>query len=157
VSDVAVPVPAASVRDQLRRLSVLIATCFVDMIGFAIVLPILPFYASTSRHPPSRSADHRRLLGGADPVGAHLGTGLGQVRAPSALLIGLMAAAAAYVVFGLAHSLWLLFLSRLIQGAGGGTTASPTPTSPTRSSRPIGRALWAGSLPRPRPASCWGP
>ena len=33
-----------------------------------------------------------------------------------------MASAIAYVVFGLAHSLWLLFLSRLIQGAGGGTT-----------------------------------
>ena len=32
-------------RDQFRRLAVLIATCFVDMIGFAIVLPILPFYA----------------------------------------------------------------------------------------------------------------
>ena len=32
-------------RDQFRRLAVLIATCFVDMIGFAIVLPIIPFYA----------------------------------------------------------------------------------------------------------------
>jgi MFS family permease len=39
-----------------------------------------------------------------------------------ALLIGLTASAAAYVVFGLADSLWLLFLSRIVQGAGGGTT-----------------------------------
>ena len=39
-----------------------------------------------------------------------------------ALLIGLLASAAAFVVFGLADALWLLFASRLIQGAGGGTT-----------------------------------
>ena len=39
-----------------------------------------------------------------------------------ALLIGLGAAAIAYVVFAYATSLWLLLLSRLVQGAGGGTT-----------------------------------
>ena len=39
-----------------------------------------------------------------------------------ALLIGLTASAIAYVVFGFADSVWLLFLSRLVQGAGGGTT-----------------------------------
>ena len=38
-----------------------------------------------------------------------------------ALLVGLLASAIAYVVFAYANSLWLLFLSRLIQGAGGGT------------------------------------
>jgi multidrug resistance protein len=36
------------------------------------------------------------------------------------ILIGLLASAAAYVLFGLAESLWLLFASRLVQGAGGG-------------------------------------
>jgi len=39
-----------------------------------------------------------------------------------ALLIGLSASAVAYVIFGYADALWLLFLSRLVQGAGGGTT-----------------------------------
>jgi MFS family permease len=38
------------------------------------------------------------------------------------LLIGLSAAAVAYVIFGFAHNIWLLFASRLVQGAGGGTT-----------------------------------
>jgi MFS family permease len=38
-----------------------------------------------------------------------------------ALLIGLAASAIAYVIFAFASSLWLLFLSRLVQGAGGGT------------------------------------
>ena len=30
---------------SLKQLSVLMATVFVDMIGFLIVLPTLPFYA----------------------------------------------------------------------------------------------------------------
>ena len=39
-----------------------------------------------------------------------------------ALLIGLGAAAIAYVVFAYANTIWLLLLSRVVQGAGGGTT-----------------------------------
>ena len=38
-----------------------------------------------------------------------------------ALLIGLGAAAISYVVFAFAQNLWILLLSRLVQGAGGGT------------------------------------
>src|SRR5712692_10695014 len=37
------------------------------------------------------------------------------------LLIALGAAGIAYLIFGFATSLWLLFLSRIVQGAGGGT------------------------------------
>jgi multidrug resistance protein len=40
-----------------------------------------------------------------------------------ALLVGLTASAIAYVIFGFAHSLALLFISRLVQGAGGGTVS----------------------------------
>ncbi|MEO8227607.1 MAG: MFS transporter, partial [Gemmatimonadota bacterium] len=32
-------------QGQFRRLAVLIATSFVDMVGFSIVFPLLPFYA----------------------------------------------------------------------------------------------------------------
>jgi len=38
-----------------------------------------------------------------------------------ALLVGLGSAALAYIVFAFADSLWLLLLSRVVQGAGGGT------------------------------------
>src|SRR2546430_5458941 len=38
------------------------------------------------------------------------------------MLIGLSASALAYVVFGFASSLWMLFASRIVQGLGGGTT-----------------------------------
>jgi MFS family permease len=108
---------------ELRRLGVLIATNFVDMIGFAIVLPLLPFYALKLQ----ATAVDVGLITAAFSAAQILSAPLwGRVsdrygRRP-ALLIGLLASAAAYVVFGVADALWLLFASRLIQGAGGGTT-----------------------------------
>ena len=113
----------AGARDQLRRLAVLIATCFVDMIGFAMVLPILPFYALDLKASPFEIGIITAAFSAAQILSAPLwGRVSDKYGRRPALLIGLMASAIAYVVFGLAHSLWLLFLSRLIQGAGGGTT-----------------------------------
>ncbi len=106
-----------------RRLAVLIAVNFVDMIGFMIVLPLLPFYALRLHASPEivgaliASFSIAQLL--AAPVWGRVSDRYG--RRP-ALLIGLGASAMAYVVFGFAEALWLLFLSRLVQGAGGGTT-----------------------------------
>lgn len=106
-----------------RRLAVLIAVNFVDMIGFMIVLPLLPFYALHLHASPEivgaliASFSIAQLL--AAPVWGRVSDRYG--RRP-ALLIGLGASALAYVVFGFAESIWLLFLSRLVQGAGGGTT-----------------------------------
>ena len=108
---------------QFRRLAVLIAVNFVDMIGFMIVLPLLPFYALKLHASPETigqliaSFSIAQLL--AAPLWGRMSDRYG--RRP-ALLIGLSASAIAYVVFGLATSVWLLFLSRLVQGAGGGTT-----------------------------------
>jgi multidrug resistance protein len=108
---------------QFRRLAVLIAVNFVDMIGFMIVLPLLPFYALKLNASPETigyliaSFSVAQLL--AAPLWGRMSDRYG--RRP-ALLIGLSASAAAYVVFGFADSVWLLFLSRLVQGAGGGTT-----------------------------------
>jgi multidrug resistance protein len=108
---------------QFRRLAVLMAVNFVDMIGFMIVLPLLPFYALKLHATPETigqliaSFSIAQLL--AAPLWGRMSDRYG--RRP-ALLIGLSASAIAYVVFGLASSVWLLFVSRLVQGAGGGTT-----------------------------------
>ncbi len=110
-------------RAKLRRLAVLSADNVVDMIGFMVVLPLLPFYAQDLHASPEligaliASFSIAQLL--AAPVWGRVSDRYG--RRP-ALLIGLTASAVAYVVFGLADSLWLLFLSRIVQGAGGGTT-----------------------------------
>jgi MFS family permease len=117
------PTPRATQRDQLRRLSILIATAGVDMLGFGMVLPIMPFYAlklgasAETIGAIIASFSVAQLL--AAPLWGRVSDHYG--RRPS-LLAGLLASAAAFAIFGFANAVWLLFLSRIIQGAGGGTT-----------------------------------
>lgn len=115
--------PAPSRADMLRRLSVLIAASAIDMLGFAMVLPLLPFYALKLRATPEMIglliASFSIAQLAAAPLWGRVSDRYG--RRP-ALLAGLLASAVAYVVFAFANSVWLLLAARLIQGAGGGTT-----------------------------------
>ena len=104
------------------KLFVLIITNFVDMVGLLMIIPLMPFYA-------------RDMGGGALVVAILMSafTAAQLLSAPiwgrfsdrygrrPALLVGLTAACIAYVVFAFATSIWLLLLSRIVQGAGGGT------------------------------------
>lgn len=107
----------------MKRLWVLMAVAFVDMIGLMMVIPLLPYYAKDL----GANASVIGFLVAAFPVAQLTSSPLwGRVsdrygRRP-ALMIGLAASAVAYVIFGLARALPLLFLSRIAQGLGGGTT-----------------------------------
>ena len=107
----------------MKKISVLMATVFVDMLGFAIIFPLLPYYGLRLDADPwligwiIASFSIAQLA--AAPLWGRFSDHYG--RRP-ALLIGLTASAIAYVVFGLATSVWMLFLSRVVQGVGGGTT-----------------------------------
>ena len=107
----------------MKKIWVLMATAFVDMLGFAVIFPLLPFYAQDLGASPVTigwlisSFSIAQLT--TAPLWGRLSDRWG--RRP-VLLIGLIAAGIAYIVFGLANSVWLLMLSRLVQGAGGGTT-----------------------------------
>jgi multidrug resistance protein len=97
-------------------------TAFVDMLGLIIIFPLLPFYAT-------------RLGANAAMVGALVAAfSIAQLlSAPAwgrmsdhygrrpAILVGLLVSAVAYIIFAFADSIWLLFVSRVIQGFGGGT------------------------------------
>ena len=117
------PTTGSSKSAQFRSLSVLIAVAFVDMLGFAMILPLLPFYALDLAITPQligviiASFSMAQLMSA--PLWGRVSDRYG--RRP-ALLIGLTASAISYVVFGFANSFWLLLASRFIQGAGGGTT-----------------------------------
>ncbi len=113
----------AAARAHLGRLSVLIATCFVDMIGFAIILPILPFYTLDLQGSPFAVGVIMAAFSLAQLLSAPFwGRVSDRYGRRPALMIGLFAAAIAYLVFAVADTLLLLFVSRLVQGAGGGTT-----------------------------------
>ncbi len=107
---------------MFRKLFILIITAFVDMVGLLMVLPLMPFYArefgagSLMVTVMVVSFTAAQLLSA--PLWGRFSDRYG--RRP-ALLVGLGAAAVAYIVFAYATSLWLLLLSRVIQGAGGGT------------------------------------
>jgi MFS family permease len=105
-----------------KKLLILIITAFVDMVGLLMILPLMPFYARTL----GASALMVTLLiisfTAAQLVSAPMwGRFSDRYGRRPALLIGLGAAAIAYEVFAFANSLWLLLLSRVVQGAGGGT------------------------------------
>jgi multidrug resistance protein len=118
-----VSAPAQASRGDFHRLFALITANCVDMIGFAMVLPLLPFYALNLQASPRTIGWIIASFSIAQLVSAPLwGRVSDRYGRRPALLIGLTASAAAYVVFGLAESVWLLFLSRIVQGAGGGTT-----------------------------------
>jgi MFS family permease len=121
------------VRKIPSKLFTLMATAFLDMVGLLMIIPLLPFYVKT--------------LGGSgiDVIGIHFGIGTvvgfiiaaftvaqilsapmwgrlsDRVGRRPVVMIALTASGIAYLIFGFANSLLLLLLSRLVQGAGGGT------------------------------------
>lgn len=110
-------------RDQMDRLAVLIATAFVDMVGFSIILPLIPFYAERLHATPVLVGVVIASYSVAQLVTAPLWGRISDRhgRRP-VILAGFGASILAYLVFGVASSLWMLIASRAIQGAGGGIT-----------------------------------
>ena len=109
-------------KSSAAKLAVLMATAFMDMVGVLIVIPLLPFYATDMGQGglivgllvSSFSIAQLAMA----PVWGRFSDHYG--RRP-ALMIGMTASAIAYIVFAMADSIWMLFLSRIVQGAGGGT------------------------------------
>jgi len=120
---------------SLGRLWALMLTVFVDMIGFLMIVPLLPFYAT-------RLGASAFLVGlmisafaaaqlATSPTWGKLSDRHG--RRPM-LLAGITISVGAHLLFALACSNWamdrfdgrgliaILFLSRFVQGAGGATT-----------------------------------
>lgn len=105
------------------KLSVLMFTAFIDMVGALMIIPLLPFYAkrfgATDFAVMVLVASFSAMQLLSAPLWGRVSDRYG--RKP-ALLFGLGSSMIAYVVFAYADSYWLLLASRIIQGAGGGTT-----------------------------------
>src|SRR5262245_6561666 len=102
---------------------VLIAVATVDMLGGAMVFPLIPFYALKFHASPTTIGMIIASFFVAQLVSAPIwGRVSDRYGRRPALLVSLSASAAAFWVFGFANSVWLLFLCRIVQGTGGGTT-----------------------------------
>jgi DHA1 family tetracycline resistance protein-like MFS transporter len=108
-------------------LLVIFITVFIDLIGFGIVIPVLPFYVEGSRFNASPSmvgllfASYSIMQLFFTPILGRLSDTYG--RRP-VLLVSLLGTAAGFLMLGLATTLWMLFAGRIIDGISGGNIST---------------------------------
>lgn len=94
---------------------------FIDLLGFGIILPLLPYIAEKYSATPIMigllSGTYSLFQFVSGPILGRLSDRFGRRRL---LIISQLGSMAGYILLGLAGSLPLLFLSRLIDGATGG-------------------------------------
>jgi MFS transporter, DHA1 family, tetracycline resistance protein len=109
----------------LSPLAIIFVTVFVDLLGFGIIIPLLPFYAErfggSAQTVAMLSASFSAMQFVFMPIWGRLSDRIG--RRPI-LLLGLFGSFASYLVFGLAGSLPLLFVSRMFAGIAGATVST---------------------------------
>ncbi len=109
---------------SLKRLWVLMVTAFVDMVGFALLLPLVPLYAIRFGADAFTVGFLLAAFAFAQMVSAPLWGRLSDHVGRRPVILGAQAlSAAAFVTFAYADSVWMLLVCRLVQGAGGGTTS----------------------------------
>lgn len=101
---------------------ILFLIVFIDLLGFGLVIPLLPFYALDFGAGTTAVV---WLLGAfslaqlvSSPLLGHVSDRIG--RKP-VLLLGLACSVISYLWMGFADQLWMLFAARLFAGAGAGT------------------------------------
>ncbi|HEX9756823.1 MAG TPA: MFS transporter [Nitrospiria bacterium] len=106
-------------------LSVLFITVFVDLLGFGIVLPLAPFYAefygATGFHVGLLMMVYSLMQFLFAPFWGMLSDRVG--RRPI-ILLSLAGSSVSYLIFGLAPSLFVLFLSRIFAGIFGASIST---------------------------------
>ena len=156
---------------QKAPLGIIFLTVFISMVGFGIVIPVLPVYAKSE--PFMMSPTQLGWLVGifslvqlfSAPIIGKISDRLG--RKP-VLLVSIIGAAIGYFVTGAAAAPWMLFLGRMIDGASGGNIATAQAciadvTPPEHRSRAmghIGAAFGLGFIMGPALGgllSQWGP
>lgn len=106
---------------QRNQLSAIFIVVFVDLLGFSLILPLLPYYAETFGASPTvvgllvASYALAQLIGA--PVLGRLSDRYG--RRP-VLLLSILGTFIGFLLLGFASTLWMLFASRLIDGLTGG-------------------------------------
>lgn len=116
-----------NVAAKRSPLLVIFITVFIDLVGFGIVIPVLPFYAegtrfgATPREVGFLFASYSVMQLIFAPVLGRLSDKFG--RRP-VLLISLLGTGLGFLILGFATTLWMLFLGRIIDGISGGNIST---------------------------------
>src|SRR3954464_12236179 len=108
-----------------RPLLIIFLTIFVNLVGFGIIIPLLPFYAQTFGASPVVIGllfaifSLCQLVAG--PVLGDLSDRHG--RRP-VLVFSLAGTVISFVMLALAHSVWMLFAARIVDGLSGGNIST---------------------------------
>ncbi|MBK6725485.1 MAG: MFS transporter, partial [Acidobacteria bacterium] len=108
-------------------LIIIFVTIFIDLIGFGMVIPILPYYANTAPFNATPLeigflvAIYSLMQFFFSPLLGRLSDRYG--RRPI-LFISLLGSAVGYLVIGFANTLFLVFLGRIISGITGGNIST---------------------------------
>src|SRR4029078_8048246 len=108
-------------------LVVIFTTVFIDLVGFGIVIPVLPYYAEGSRfHATPRTvgllfASYSVMQLIFSPILGRLSDKYG--RRP-VLLISIIGTGIGFLILGLANTLLLLFVGRILDGITGGNIST---------------------------------
>ncbi len=108
-------------------LVVIFTTVFIDLVGFGIVIPVLPFYAEGTRFSASprtvgllfASYSVMQLI--FSPILGRLSDKYG--RRP-VLLISIIGTGIGFLILGFANTLWMLFIGRILDGITGGNIST---------------------------------
>lgn len=104
-----------------RYLFSIILIVFIDLLGFSLIIPLLPYYAQTLNASDTTVGLLLSSYAGAQLIGAPLlGRASDRFGRRPILLISIFGTFLGFLLFGLANSLGILFASRILQGLTGG-------------------------------------
>ena len=116
---------AANQKKGFPPILIIFLTVLIDMIGFGIVIPILPLYSQHFHAEPWQigllfgTFSMMQLISA--PI---LGRWSDRIGRRPVLLLSILGTAISFLILGLANSLWLLFVGRMIDGLSGGNIST---------------------------------
>ena len=137
----------------MSPLFLIFLTVFIDMVGFGIIIPVLPLYAQHFHATPLQIGWLTGIYSGMQIIFTPLlGRLSDRVGRRPVLIVSLAGTAIGFLVMGWASSLTLLFVARIIDGATGGNISTAqayvadisTPENRSRSMGLIGAAFGLG-------------